>query len=126
MIDKETITIAGHEVILDPSNLKFDDMTLNAYIQTEGGFYDSFGAYFAMAEKVLNLRDMEYDRIYSERFAEIKDTGGGSDKLTEAKAKSDPDVVEAKKHVIDAKYKVCSNLLNPVAFSKSIAVPSLL
>ena len=105
MIDKETITIAGHDVILDPENLRFDEMTLTQYIQTEGGYYDNFGAFLAMAEKVQHLRESEYDQVYTERFAEAKNQGG-SDKLAEATAKSDSTVVDAKLHVIEAKYKV--------------------
>lgn len=105
MIEKETLTIAGNEVILDPDNLKFDEMTLTNYIQTEGGYYDNFGAYLALAEKVLHLREMEYDQVYTERFVEAKNNGG-SDKLAEATSKSDVDVMDAKKHVVEAKYKV--------------------
>jgi len=105
MIEKETLNIAGNEVILDPDNLKFDETTLTHYIQTEGGYYDNFGAFLAMAEKVQHLREIEYDQIYTERFAEAKEHGG-SDKLAEAKSKSDPDVIEAKKLVVEAKYKV--------------------
>jgi len=105
MIEKETLNIAGSEIVLDPDHLKFDETTLTHYIQTEGGYYDNFGAFLALAEKVQHLREIEYDQIYTERFVEAKENGG-SDKLAEAKSKSDLDVVEAKKLVVEAKYKV--------------------
>ena len=105
MAEKETIKIADREVTLDPSILKFDESTLTNYIQTEGGYYDNYGAYLALAEKALHLCEMQYDQVYTERFAEAKDNGG-SDKLAEAKAKSDPEVINAREYVIEAKYKV--------------------
>lgn len=105
MIEKETLNINGREVVLDPKQLEFDETTLNNYIQTEGGFYDNFGAFMAMAEKVQHLREMEYEAIYCERLVEAKEQGA-TDKISEAKAKANLDVLEAKKLVIEAKYKV--------------------
>lgn len=105
MIEKETLNINGREVVLDPKQLEFDETTLNQYIQTEGGYYDNFGAFMAMAEKVQHLREMEYEAIYCERLVEAKEQGA-TDKISEAKAKANIDVLEAKKLVIEAKYKV--------------------
>lgn len=105
MIEKETITIAGNDVTLDPQQLEFDETTLTKYIQTEGGYYDNFGAYLALAEKVQHLREMEHESIYNERMVEAKEQGS-TDKISEAKAKANLDVIEAKKLVIEAKYKV--------------------
>ncbi len=105
MIDKEILVIAGNDVILDPKNLEFNETTLSNYIQKEGGYYDNFGAYLALAEKVQQLREVEYETIYNERIIEAKDQGA-TDKISEAKAKADPAVVDAKNLVIDAKYKV--------------------
>ena len=105
MIEKETINIAGREVVIDPQILKFDESTLTQYIQTEGGYYDSYGAYLARAEEALALCDMQYDQIYSERFMEAKERGA-SDKLAESTSKADADVVNAKALCVKAKYKV--------------------
>ncbi len=105
MIEKEILNIAGNEVVLDPKNLEFNETTLSNYIQKEGGYYDNFGAYLALAEKVQQLREVEYETIYNERLVEAKDQGA-TDKISEAKAKCDSTVVEAKNLVVEAKYRV--------------------
>ena len=43
--------------------------------------------------------------MYHAKFAKLKEEGG-SDKLVEAKVKSDPDVVEARSHCAVARHKV--------------------
>lgn len=103
-MEKEILEIAGQSVEIDPAVLKFSEQTLTTYIQTEGGYYDNFGGYLALAEKVLQLREMNYEKIYAERFAEAKQDG--SDKLAEAKAKADVDVLDARQAIIEARYKV--------------------
>jgi hypothetical protein len=105
MTEKETLNIAGHDVIIDPANLDFNETTLNRYIQTEGGYYDNFGSFLALAEKTQHMREMEYESIYNERIVEAKENGA-TDKISEAKAKSNIDVLDAKKLLIEAKYKV--------------------
>lgn len=105
MIDKENLNIAGNDVILDPKNLEFNEVTLSDYIQKEGAYYDNFGAYLALAEKVLQLREIEYEAIYNERIIEAKEQGA-TDKISEAKAKADQSVIDAKNLCVEAKYKV--------------------
>lgn len=101
----ETLKIAGQDVVIDPKQLEFNETTLSNYIQTEGGYYDNFGAFLALAEKVQQFREMEYDAIYNERLVEAKEQGA-TDKISEAKAKANEDVLEAKKLVIDSRYNV--------------------
>lgn len=101
----EKLEFAGFEVVLDSSRLAFDESTLNDYIQTEASHYDNFGHYLALAEKNLQNREVFYERIYNERFVEAKEAGG-SDKLAEAKAKADPDVLKTKEEIIEARYVV--------------------
>lgn len=92
-------------VKIDPENLRFDETTLSTYIQKEGGFYDNFGYYLALAEKNLQNKEVRYEKLYCERFIEAKEFGS-SDKLAEAKAKADADVVTLKDEVISARYIV--------------------
>ena len=101
----DILEIAGQTVDLTPKNLYFDETTLSSYMQKEGGYYDSFGSYLALAEKVQQLREMEYETIYNERLVEAKEKGA-TDKISEAKAKADPDVLAARTMVIESKYKV--------------------
>lgn len=105
MARAEELKFAGHEVTVNPENLRFDEDTLSKYIQTEAGFYDNFGAYLAMAERNLQNKEMAHEKIYCERFVEVKDDGG-SDKLAENKSKCDPDVCKLKDEIIDARYIV--------------------
>lgn len=101
----EKLTFAGFEVILNSELLRINEATLSQYIQTEAGYYDNFGAFQALAEKNLQNKEMFHERLYSERFIEAKEAGG-TEKLAEARAKADPDVLSAKQDIIDARYIV--------------------
>ena len=105
MSNIEKLQIGSSSVVIDPVNLKFSEVTLNVYIETEAGFYDNFGAYLALAEKNLQIKELEHEKLYNMRYTEFKDSGG-TDKYCEAKAKSDPDVVTLKERSIEAKYVV--------------------
>lgn len=106
MTEKEVLIIYGKQLEIDPSKLNFNEASLNDYIQHEGGYFDNFGGWLALAEKEHQLCDMEYDKLYNSRFAETKDNEGGSDKFVEAKIKADPDVIDARTKAINAKYNV--------------------
>lgn len=101
----EKLGFAGYEVIINSEFLRFDEQTLGKYIQDESGYYDNFGAFLALAERNLQNKDMYHERMYSERFVEAKENGS-TEKLAEAKAKADPDVLAAKQDVIEARYIV--------------------
>ena len=101
----EKLKFAGSEVIIDPANLAFNEATLGSYIEHESGYYDNFGAFLALAEKNLQQKDLQHEKLYNQRYIEAKESGG-TDKLAEAKAKADQDVIEMKEDVIDAKYIV--------------------
>jgi hypothetical protein len=105
MAKSEKLTFDKFEVVVDPENLRFDEDSLNTYIQREAGFYDNFGAFLALAEKNLQNKEIQYEKLVSERFVEAKDNGG-SDKLAEAKAKSDSVVVLIKEQMVEARYVV--------------------
>ena len=102
---KEKLEFAGFVVEIDPENLRFNETTLNQYIQTEAGYYDNFGAFLSLAEKNLQNIELRHEKILAERFVEAKEAGG-SDKLAEAKAKCDTIVVDLKEKVNEAKYAV--------------------
>jgi hypothetical protein len=110
MLEKETLVIDGQEVILEPKNLYFSEQTLSEYLMKEGSWYDNFGAYLARAERELQIAESYYDNLYSLKFADIKEEGG-SDKVVEARAKIDQDVITAAKLKTTAKY-VVSRLKN--------------
>ena len=102
----ERIKLGEDRVIeINPSNLAFNETTLSTYLTKEAGFYDNFGSSLAVAERVLQIAELRHERIYSEKFSLYKDMGG-SDKLADARAKSDDDVVKAREVVVEVKYKV--------------------
>jgi len=105
MSRKEKLQFAGVIVEIDPENLRFNETNLSQYLQTEAGYYDNFGAYLSLAEKNLQNFELRHEKLAAERFIEAKESGG-SDKLAEAKAKADQDVVSLKEQVNDAKYSV--------------------
>ena len=101
----EKLEFAGFTVDVNPDSLRFNESNLSQYIQTEAGYYDNFGAYLSLAEKNLQNCELRHEKLMNERFVESKESGG-SDKLAEAKAKCDPDVVSLKEKLNDAKYVV--------------------
>lgn len=105
MIKVEKLIFDEYSVEVNPQNLRFDETSLSSYIMTEAGFYDNFGAYLALAEKNLQNREILHERLFCERFVEAKEVGA-SDKLAEAKAKSDKDVILMKEAINDARYIV--------------------
>jgi hypothetical protein len=105
MSRKEKLEFAGVVVEINPENLRFDETNLSKYLQTEAGYYDNFGAYLSLAENNLQRIELRHEKMTAERFIEAKENGG-SDKLAEAKAKADGDVVSLKEQVNDAKYAV--------------------
>jgi hypothetical protein len=101
----EKIQLGDKSVEIDPANLSFNESTLTNYLQKEAGYYDNFGAYLAIAERLLQIAELNYDHIYSEKFSEYKDQGG-SDKLADAKSRSNHEVVAVRESIVDIKYKV--------------------
>jgi hypothetical protein len=103
--EAKVIRLGDKEVKLDPANMKFNEITLNDYMEKEAGWYDYFGSMLAEAEYLMQRIELEHDTLYSERFKEHKEQGC-SDKLAEANAKADPDVEKAKLDYLASKHKV--------------------
>jgi hypothetical protein len=101
----EKLKFDKFDVLIDSENLRFDESTLSHYIQNEGSYYDNFGYYLALAERNLQNKESQYEKIYCDRFVEAKELGS-SDKLAEAKAKADPTVVSIKEEIFEARYAV--------------------
>lgn len=101
----EKLCFDKYEVEINPENLRFDENTLNVYIQRESGFYDNYGASLALAERHLQNKEVAHEKLYCERFVEAKELGS-SDKLAEAKAKADVDVNLLREAIVEARYVV--------------------
>ena len=105
MYEKIDMLLGGQKVTIDLGLLVFDEATLSEYMEKEGGYYAYYGAKLAEAEREMQQLELSYDVVYSERFKDYKDQGG-SDKYTESRTVSDPDVETAKRDFMEAKYKV--------------------
>lgn len=105
MAKTEKLEFDKYAVLIDPENLRFDEVTLTSYIQKEGGYYDNFGHYLSLAERNLQNKESQYEKMYCQRFVEAKEYGS-SDKLAEAKAKSDTIVMDLKNEISEARYAV--------------------
>lgn len=99
---KITIPIEDREVTLDPDNLTFNEANLSKYMESEHVWYDHFGQALAELEAVYQKLEVDHDAVYGKKFGEFKENGA-SDKLADAYAKSDADVVEIKKKIVDTK-----------------------
>jgi chromosome segregation ATPase len=103
--DNVNLVVDGKKVTLERSRLVFNEANLSRFIEEEAVWYDHFGNALADAEADLQNKEIEWDKVYSEKFAAQKDEGA-SDKLAEARAKADPAVQEAKKAIVEAKRNV--------------------
>lgn len=106
MSEPKTIKVGVSDVKLDASNMSFNEATLGKYLESEAMHYNYFGEKLAEAEYIQHRAEMEYDSIYAEKFKTYKEEGGCSDKLSEASAKADSEVQDAKKKALQARYNV--------------------
>jgi len=99
---KVRLNVRGQDVLIDSDLTCFSEQTLNVWMERINAWKAYYGAQLAEAEALAFDAEVEYDEIYDTRFHEIKDSQGGSDQLTKAKAGSDPDVVAARKKMGEA------------------------
>lgn len=99
------VTVNGEEVVLDPANLRFDEVTLNDFIKKFSANYAYYNQKWAEAQHAHYCAEDEYDTIYAQKVVHYK-TEKASDKLADARAKSDEEVVEALKAVRLAKLQM--------------------
>ena len=96
--ESQEIKVAGHDVVIDAANLMFNEATLNEYMQTEGAKYNYYGQALADAQAQWQLSKLQYDIVYAEKFKQYKP--GATEKLAEACAKADEEVIKANKKII--------------------------
>ena len=89
------IDINGEEVSLDPSNLQFSHENLNDYLCKVPALYAYYSDKWAEAQHVNYCQEDISESVYAHKF-EFYKNDGVSDKLAEAKTKSDKEVMDAK------------------------------
>ena len=102
--NKRTIVLGQDKVTLDPDRLLFNEATLSEFQDRLATWYDYFGEMFILAEYLTSCKEVQHEVAYAKVYAKFKEEGC-TDKLSDAHAKSDPDVEEAKKQAIRAKYR---------------------
>lgn len=90
------------EINLDPARLQFTEATLNEFLKDFPSWYSYYSQVQSRAQLISSLYEDRYDQIYAEKFKFHK-FEKASDKLAEASAKSDSDVIDALKQSRKAK-----------------------
>jgi len=98
------VKIGDEEVILDPKHLEVDEVGLNEFLKNFASIYSYYNNKWARAQFIHYCAEDNADVKYSERFQFYKENEAGSDKLVDAKAKTHPDVVQARQVSRNAKY----------------------
>jgi hypothetical protein len=101
---KRIIKLGNEEISLDPLNMSFNENTLSNYLEHEYGWINYFGEKLADVEALMKLREIDYDATYGEKYDKYK-TEGCTEKQAEARTKSDIEVIDARKKVVDAQHK---------------------
>ena len=93
------------QVVIEPKKLEFNEASLGRYLEQEAAWYDYFGQKLADAEYILAKLTDAHDLKYACYF-KIEKAEKASDALAEARANSNPEVVELAKAITDAKHNV--------------------
>ena len=99
----EQIVLGDQTFILDTSNLKFSDPTLNQFFENISGIIDYIGVAHAESMRQHSLLEHQYKQLFIEKFREFKEAGK-SDKVSESYAEGCIEVSMLKERVINAKY----------------------
>lgn len=101
-LEKIVVEVNGRQVVLDPTNMKYNELTLPEYMNKEYGWIDYLGKQLEYAQKEVLLAEIDAEAQYSLKFIEAKDAGN-SDNYAKAFALANVDVVAAKKKIVDRK-----------------------
>jgi hypothetical protein len=99
-IENLNVIVNNKEVSLDPKNMEFSDNTINEYMEREYGWVDFFGKQLEYAQKEKLLAEIDAEAIFSQKYIEAKDDGG-TEQYAKAKANANPEVITAKKKVVE-------------------------
>jgi hypothetical protein len=100
-----TVKIAGKDIELNEDLLKFDEHSINEFLQKFAAKYNEYYAYHSDAQFILSKYEDKYDATYAEKFKMYREESS-SDKMAEMKTKSDPSVQEALENVRVSKRNV--------------------
>lgn len=101
-VEITTVLVNNKEIKLDPRNMEFTDGNISEFMQNEYSWVDYFGKQLELAQKARLLAEIDAEEVYSRKYVEAKDNGG-TEQYAKAKATSNPEVVMAKKNVVEKK-----------------------
>jgi len=104
-VEKVVVKVNGKDVVLDPDNMKFNEITLSGYMDREYAWVDYLGKQLEFAQKEVLLAEIDCEAIYSQKYIESKDDGN-TENYAKAKALSDPAVIAARQKVAERKETV--------------------
>ena len=104
-LEAVTVIVRGKNVDLNPKFMKFNENNLSEYLEQEYGWLDYLGKQLEFANKECLDAEIEFDRIYSEKYLETKDAGN-TENYSKAKSLADAAVVDARKKIADRKEAV--------------------
>jgi hypothetical protein len=91
-VENISVKVRGKDIMLDPKNMSFNELTLSEYMMHEYGWIDYFGKQLEFAEADLQLMRIDYDAAFNGKYADFK-AEGCTEGQAKAKALSDPDVI---------------------------------
>lgn len=104
-IEKTVVKVKGRDVILDPGNMRFNEVTLSDYMSHEYGWIDYLGKQLEYANKEYLDSEIDFEAVYSKSYITAKEEGK-AEGFAKAIALADPLVVAARKLVADRKETV--------------------
>lgn len=99
-LEKITVIVRGKEIVLDPSNMGFNENTLGMYMEKEYAWVDYFGKQIEFANREYMNAEIEYEALYSRKYIASKDKGS-TENYAKAESLSDPEVITARKKVAE-------------------------
>lgn len=104
-MDNNKFKLGEYEVFLDDNNLRFDEHTVNNFMSGFSSKYKHYSELHSLAQASYDRAKADYENTYDSKFAAYKETGGCSDKLAEAKARSDYDVRKLQDNMLVSQHK---------------------
>ena len=98
------VKIGKEEVNLDDAVLKFSPETINDFLATYAALHRYYHDKYADASYIASKYKDSYNNTYNMKLQDYKVSKGCSDKLAEAVAKSDSEVITAQEKMRAAEY----------------------
>lgn len=96
------VKLGSKEINLDENLLKFDEHTINQFLQNFAAHYNLYQEAHADSTYLQNRLEDRYDSLYAEKFRQYREEVS-SDKMAEMRTKADKEIQESLESVRIAK-----------------------